>query len=227
MRTSSTQTASATAMRTSTRTDGQSSALPVPLRDPGDDLLRLEPYLADFREAALLEGEDVALIAAICLRETLAGWARGYEPKGSSNGRGDGGHGFGLLQIDDRGPYRHLPKECPEASPMLQARWACAVLRDARLELVAALGADFERAPVYEAATVACYNAGSPAVIRCLRRGQHPDHATTDGADADRDGDYASDVLRRRDVVRALLAGLEPVPPRPLPDFSPVPAEAA
>jgi hypothetical protein len=195
--------------------------------DPGDDLKRCDPYLEDIREACLLEGEDGALICAIGLRETLMGWARGYEPKGSPNGRGDGGHGFGLFQIDDRGPYRHLPLECPEASPMLQARWACAVLRDARQELVAALGHAFERNPLAEVAAVCCYNAGSPAVVRAIRAGRHPDHATTDGADADREGDYGSDVLRRRDTLRALLAGLEPVPPAPLPDFSPVPSEAA
>jgi hypothetical protein len=195
--------------------------------DPGDDLKRCEPYLADIREACLLEGEEPALICGIGLRETLMGWARGYEPKGSHLGRGDGGHGFGLFQIDDRGPYAHLHRECPEASPMLQARWACSVLRDARLELVAALGSAFDRNALFEVATVACYNAGSPAVVRAIRRGQHPDHATTDGADADREGDYGSDVLRRRDTLRALLAGAEPVPPRPLPEFSPVPSEAA
>jgi hypothetical protein len=192
--------------------------------DPGNDLERLAPYLADFREAALLEGEDVALIGAICLRETLAGWARGYEPKGSHLGRGDGGHGFGLLQIDDRGPYAHLPRECPEASPMLQARWACAVLRDARQELVAALGPAFERNPLFDVATVCCYNAGSPAVVRAIRAGRHPDHATTDGADADREGDYGSDVLRRRDTLRADLAGSVPVPPRPVPEIEPLPS---
>jgi hypothetical protein len=192
-------------------------------KDPGTDLERLEPYLADFREAALLEGEDVALIAAMCLRETLAGWARGYEPKGSPHGRGDNGHGYFLFQFDDRGPYARLPRECPEATPMLQARWACAALQDARRELVAALGPAFERNPLFEVATVCCFNAGSPAVVRAIRAGRHPDHATTDGADADREGDYGSDVLRRRDAIRALLAGAEPVPPAavPPPEFMP------
>jgi hypothetical protein len=199
------------------------AAVPLGLvaKDPGTDLERLEPYLTDFREAALLEGEDVALLAAMCLRETLAGWARGYEPTGSPHGRGDHGHGWGLFQFDDRGPYRRLPRECPEATPMLQARWACAALQDARRELVAALGPAFERNALFEVATVCCFNAGSPAVVRAIRAGRHPDHATTDGADADRKGDYGSDVLRRRDALRAVLAGAEPVPPRPIPEPTP------
>lgn len=191
--------------------------------DPGDDLKRLAPYLGDIREACALEGEEVALICAIGLRETLMGWARGYSPKGSHLGRGDGGHGFGLFQIDDRGPYKHLPRECPEATPLLQARWACAVLRDAGLELVRALGTDFALSSLYEAARVASYNAGSPAVVRCIRAGFHPDHATADGADADREGDYASDVLRRRDALRLAL----PPGPAPLPPAEFVPSEAA
>lgn len=172
------------------------------MTDPRDDLARLAPYLDDFCEAALLEGEDTALLAAICLRETHAGWARGYEPKGSPHGRGDHGHGFGLFQIDDRGPYRHLPTECPEASPFLQARWACHVLRDARRELGAALGPAFADSPLFEVATICCYNAGSPAVVRQIRRGRHPDHATADGPDTDHDGDYGSGVIDGRDALR-------------------------
>jgi hypothetical protein len=104
---------------------------------------------------------------------------------------------------------------------MLQARWACAALQDARRELVATLGRAFASSPLFEVATVCCFNAGSPAVVRAIRAGRHPDHATTDGADADRKGDYGSDVLRRRDALRAVLAGAEPVPPRPIPEPTP------
>lgn len=164
--------------------------------DPGTDFERLEPYLPDFLEAALVEGQDSALLAAICLRETLAGWARGYAPKGSYLGRGDHGHGFGLFQIDNRGPYQHLPRECPEATPFLQARWACAVLADARDELRA-----FKEHPLYGVAIICAYNAGSPRVARALRAGQHPDAVTTAGPS--KRPDYGSDVLRRRDKLRA------------------------
>lgn len=184
----------------------------TPPSDPGTDLGRLAPYLGEFQEAALLEGEDTALLAAICLRETAAGWAKGYEPKGSHLGRGDGGHGFGLFQIDDRGPYRHLPLECPEATPFLHARWACAVLADARRELVEALGADFAENPAFEVSVICSYNAGSPAVVRMIRRGKHPDHATADGADADHEGDYGSSVLAIRARLRAAYPTVFPAP---------------
>lgn len=160
------------------------------MADPRDDLERLKPYLDDIHEACLLEGEDAALVCAIALRETHAGWAPGYKPKGSHIGWGDSGHGFGLFQIDDRGPYAYLPKEAPQATPFLQARWACHVLSDARSELGA-----WSALPVYEVAWICAYNAGSPAVKRQLRMGKHPDHATTGH-------DYGSDVLRRRDELR-------------------------
>jgi hypothetical protein len=168
--------------------------------DPKDDLERLRPYLSDFAEAALLEGEDCALLCAIALRETHAGWAPGYKvPEGNPRhlGYGDHGHGMGLFQIDDRGPYSYLPRECPEATPFLQARWACAVLADAREELKAYRGQ-----PVFDVSVICAYNAGSPAVRRCLKAGKHPDHATADGPDADKAGDYGSSVLAIRDRLR-------------------------
>jgi hypothetical protein len=172
--------------------EGVASSDPIPgMHDPGDMFLRLEPYLPDFAEAALMEGEDTALLAALCLRETHAGWAPGYVPKGCFTGRGDHGHGFGLFQIDDRGPYRHLPAECPEATPMLQARWACAVLEDARRELAA-----FRGHPLFERATLAAYNAGSPRVATALRAGLDPDSVTTGK-------NYGADVLHRRDRLRS------------------------
>jgi hypothetical protein len=158
--------------------------------DPRDDLLRLTPYLGDFAEAALVEGEDTALLCAISLRETWAGWAPGYFPKGSAAGRGDDGHGFGLFQIDDRGPYGHLPRECPEAAPDLQARWACAVLRDARSDL-----SEFKAHPLYEQAVLCAYNAGAPRVLRSLRIGVDPDLVTTGR-------NYGTDVLARRITLR-------------------------
>lgn len=57
--------------------------------DPKDDILRLGPYIPAIRQAGALWMEDPALLAAIMLRETLAGWAPEYEPKGSTTGSGD------------------------------------------------------------------------------------------------------------------------------------------
>ena len=157
--------------------------------DPRDDLARLAPYLGEIAEACLLEGEDVALLCAIALRETWAGWAPGYTPRGSPNGTGDGGHGRGLFQIDDRGRYGHLARECPDATAFLQARWACQVLRDARAELQ-----PFRDHPQFERAVCARYNASFERVRIGLEAGD-PDIGTTHG-------DYGKDVLRRRDYLR-------------------------
>lgn len=180
--------------------------------DPRDDLQRLAPYLTDFAEAVLAEGGgDTALLCAIALRETLVGWAPGYVvPPGAPRhlGRGDHGHGFGLFQIDDRGPYAHLPRECPEATPHLQARWACTVLRDARRELGA-----FAARLLFERGVVAAYNAGSPAVARCFRLGLNPDTVTTAGTRFDPPRpDYGEDVLLRRDELRMMHPGTFPSP---------------
>lgn len=161
--------------------------------DPKDDLERLRPYLEDFAEAALAEGEDTALLCAICLRETWAGWAPGYVvPDGKPRwlGYGDGGRGAFLFQIDDRGPYAYLVREAPEATPYLQARWACAVLRDARHDL-----REFKAHPLFERAVVCAYNAGAPRVERALIADLDVDICTTGG-------DYGTDVLARRMILR-------------------------
>lgn len=165
-----------------------------------EDFERLLPYLSDFAEAALMEGEDTALLCAVCIRETWAGWAPGYVPAGSPTGRGDHGHGFGLFQIDDRGPYAYLPKEAPSATAHLQARWACWVLRDMRNEL-----SRFKRHPLYERAVVCAYNAGSPRVGRALEIGVDPDLCTTGG-------DYGTDVIATRQMLRAAYPERFPLP---------------
>lgn len=179
--------------------------------DPGTGFARLQPYLADFAEAALAEGEDAALLAAFCLRETLAGWAPGYTPKGSHLGRGDGGHGRMLFQFDDRGPWFFLVRECPEATPFLQARWVCSILAANRANL-----SDLAAYPLYERATIAAYNAFSfpvehyaarrerDPIRRALLLGQNPDSVTTPGRRFDPPRpDYGEDVLLTRDELRA------------------------
>ncbi len=164
--------------------------------DPRDDLLRLTPYLPSFAEVALLCRRDTALLAAICLRETWAGWAPGYTPLGDYNGRGDLGHGRGLFQIDDRGPFRHLiPPAGQDWPPEVQALAACEVLEDAEEKL----RAHFPSLSVdqLEEAMLCAYNAGVDAVSRALQQGISPNLCTT-GRDYGRDVRWRLDDLRRR-----------------------------
>jgi hypothetical protein len=101
----------------------------------GTDLERLGPYLPAFAEGALLFAgahwtppEDVALLAAICLRETEAGWAPGYRPQRSPDGTGDWcarvGHWTrkgGVLVLEDADKVRAagfaLPKKKGQILP--------------------------------------------------------------------------------------------------------------
>jgi hypothetical protein len=155
------------------------------------DLKRLAPYLADIRLASGLMGEDPALLAAIMLRETAAGWGSGYVPQNDPNGTGDHGHGRGLMQIDDRGPYaKFLPADPARPWPVLaQCQVACVVLADARATM-----RPWRREPAFSHAYVAAYNAGAPRVAECLRHGLDPDSVTTGK-------DYSAWVWRKRDAL--------------------------
>jgi hypothetical protein len=61
--------------------------------------IRLAMYAKEFYGCGLMYGIDPLLLAAICDRESLGGEA--LQPRGAE-GVGDGGHGRGLMQIDDR-----------------------------------------------------------------------------------------------------------------------------
>jgi hypothetical protein len=76
------------------------------------------------------------------------------------------------------------------------------VLQDARRELAA-----FRDHPLYEVACLCAYNAGSPRVAKALRRNLSPDSVTTGG-------NYGSDVLRRRDLLRTNHPDRFPLPHR-------------
>lgn len=59
----------------------------------------LQLYARFFLEAAKEKGVDAYLLAAVCERESRGGLA--LTPPGAA-GKGDGGNGFGLMQIDAR-----------------------------------------------------------------------------------------------------------------------------
>lgn len=154
---------------------------------------RLHPYEAHFVAAATKTGLDPALLAAICDRETLGGTAKGYTPKGPA-GRGDGGHGHGLMQIDDR--YH--------AKFIATGNWSRA---DANIlyaaELLASNIRRFHDAdpPGAVFCAVAAYNCGCTRVERVLRTYREvPGGPSIEEAIDARTtgGNYARDVLARR-----------------------------
>ncbi|HEX8697274.1 MAG TPA: peptidoglycan-binding protein [Myxococcaceae bacterium] len=87
------------------RQDGLSAGVGASQKMAQADLARLQKYKGAFEAAAAKHGLPPALLAAIASRESRAGAAL------DRNGRGDGGNGFGLMQIDFRyhsprgGPY--------------------------------------------------------------------------------------------------------------------------
>jgi hypothetical protein len=133
---------------------------------------------------------DVPLLAGVTLRETWSGWAPGYTPLGDYNGKGDGGHGRGLWQIDDRGPFRHLiPQPGTDWLPFDQALAAITVLIAAREELAHHRGRITPA--LFELACVCRYNAALANVDRALCIGVDPNLVTTGK-------NYGRDVLARR-----------------------------
>lgn len=175
----------------------------MPVLDPrlAESLWR--PYVQDIALACLERSpvEDTALVVAIGLRETWLGTCPGYVPLFSHNGRGDGGHGRGLFQIDDRGPFKHLiPPDGEDWPPFVQAQAACVVLAAARDEL-----AEFRGTSVFEVAVACRYNAALANVQRAVRIGVDPNLVTTGK-------DYGRDVLALRDGLRRLYPTTFPPP---------------
>ena len=172
-------------------------------RDPGTDAGRLAPYAQDIIQAAAEQGLHPAVLAAVGLRETWLGWAPGYAPVGTHLGWGDGGHGWGLFQADDRSWKSWILS--PDAlTPLGQARKAAAEIA-ANLHL---LSIALPRQPqgVVDRAAVAAYNARLGLVANQLMAGRDPDAVTSPGPSGK--PDYSADVYTRAATLCA--AGLFP-----------------
>jgi soluble lytic murein transglycosylase-like protein len=155
--------------------------------------LRLSRWASQLFSAELCFGVDPFLLAAIVDRESLGGEA--LTPKGPT-GTGDGGHGRGLAQIDDRSHIGFTTATFADGGslwqdPAFNLLYAARLLRN---NIVAFNG--------NTRAAVAAYNCGNRKVARTLmslepttteaERNKAIDALTTGG-------DYASDVLRRRE----------------------------
>src|SRR4051794_10071220 len=103
---------------------------------------------------------------------------------------GDGGHGHGVWQYDDR--FHKIPPGF-DTDARQQADIAAGMLA----ELIKHFGNNLK-------AAMAAYNAGVGGVEKQLKNGKGPDAATTGK-------DYGSDVLARLDVLKNNLAAAAPV----------------
>lgn len=177
--------------------------------DPKDDLKRLEPYLADIRQAANEESISTAILSGICLRESLAGWV--LLPRGTHLGFGDRGYGWGLFQADLRTwepALRGLIPGVDLLTPLGQARLAARHLASSYrlLKLVSPLLPE----DLIRQASVAAYNARIGSVALQLLNGSDVDAVTTPGPSGH--PDYSRDVLQRAERLRARAPDLFPTP---------------
>ncbi len=135
-------------------------------------------YAPEILSAATAQGLDPALLAAVAAQET-----GGPNSNAGRNVVGDGGHGHGLFQIDDR--YHAFARTAAAMAPAANAEYAAAMLA----ELIRRYGS-VRRA-------LSAYNAGAPDAVGTV----------TEWRDGSRLG-YADSVLRHE----ALIAGLATSP---------------
>lgn len=131
-----------------------------------------------FRIAAAEWNCDPLILAAICDRESMGGAA--LNPRGPT-GRGDGGHGHGLMQIDSRSWSSWL-RTHDWQDALTNVRKGAEIFAT-ELERFAGV-ADGVRA------AIAAYNCGPTQVRRALELAKDVDTFTTGG-------NYSADVMRR------------------------------
>lgn len=142
-------------------------------------------YAGDIVQAAARHGVDPTLLAAVAAQET-----GGPGSNGGRNVTGDGGHGHGLFQIDDRW---HAFASTPAASdPAANADYAAGMLSG----LLKRFGGNVR-------AALSAYNAGSPTAAG----------TQTTWGDGQRLG-YADSVLRHYAQLGAQLPQHMPTSPR-------------
>lgn len=166
--------------------------------DPRAEDKRLAPYLSDIRTAAEEKGVRPEILAAVCLRESLAGWA--LKPCGTHLGFGDRGYGWGLFQADLRTwepALRGLMPGVDLLTPLGQARLAATHLASS-MRFLRAVFPQLDGERVLRA-TIAAYNARIGAVAMQLVAGADVDAVTTAGRDPDGVArpNYSRDVLAR------------------------------
>ncbi|TSC32837.1 peptidoglycan-binding protein [Corallococcus sp. Z5C101001] len=147
------------------------------------DLARLQKFKGNIEAAAQKYGLPPALLAAIASRESRAGAAL------DRNGRGDGGNGFGVMQVDRR---YHTPKGTPTGQEHINQ--AASILKGFVNDIKKA-HPNWSEAQQLRGA-VAAYNSG-PGNVRTL---QNMDVGTTGN-------DYSNDVWARAQALAPHFGG--------------------
>lgn len=186
---------------------------------------RAKTYAAIILRVHREEGVDPFAIFAIGDRESLWGTSRALDVQGPG-GRGDFGHGHGLMQLDDRDasndaiiksgawrdPYqnvRHAAKKLRAKMRFFESRSVISGLADGSRIYLGPQSAAARRVQpgwypdprpltgaALHAATIAAYNTGEGNVVRSLAVGR-PAEFTSAG------GDYVTDVASRASRVAA------------------------
>jgi spore coat assembly protein SafA len=159
------------------RQDGLSGGVSSSQTMANTDAARVLKYKDAFNAAGAKYGLPPALLAAIASRESRGGAAL------DKNGRGDGGNGYGLMQVDVG--TRPNPKGGPYSAAHIDE--AASILKE-KLDAVKAKYPNASAADQLKLAT-AKYNGGSGTIT-------NPDKGTTGG-------DYSNDVIARAQTYAA------------------------
>jgi spore coat assembly protein SafA len=169
------------------RQDGLSGGVSSSKTMANTDASRVLKYKDAFNAAGAKYGVPPALLAAIASRESRGGAAL------DRNGRGDGGNGYGLMQVDVG--TRPNPKGGPYSAEHIDE--AASILKE-KLDTVKAQYPNASAADQLKLAT-AKYNGGSGTI-------SNPDKGTTGG-------DYSNDVIARAQTYAANWGGVSTTPP--------------
>lgn len=142
--------------------------------------VRLRGLMPYFMQTAKRYGLPLALLLAVASRESRMGLAL------SSDGTGDRGNGIGIMQIDKR----HHPEFTSRHSSFDHEANI-----DYGGQFLAKILQDFSGNTTH---AVAAYNAGAGKVRTAVLANLSPDTVTTGG-------DYASDVLSRKQLISGLM----------------------
>jgi hypothetical protein len=133
-------------------------------------------------KAASLHNLRPEVIAAIICRESEGGLSHLLDVQGPE-GRGDNGHGHGLMQIDDRWHPTYI-RSGMWRDPYDNIRYGCVVLRQS-INGFARIDKYKDDAEKYG---IAGYNAGPSRVVMALDKGADCDSVTSHG-------DYSKTIL--------------------------------